>query len=83
MISGLVQINQPEIQKALLEEVQGLGGRGACNLRLTHQVSVVDWLLGQFLSTKTLAAVTRNSAILAIPFELYQPTTVVVEGFVY
>lgn len=86
VVSGLMQLSQPEIQAAVRREVQRLGGKGACNLRITHQVGFLDGVIGYVLSLNVLAAMAApaiGATVLAAPVQLYQPTTVTIEGFVY
>jgi hypothetical protein len=69
VLFGLITPGNPdEVQEAIAREVKLAGGRGAANVRVTHQATLID------------GAIRWSTMVVGFPNRLYEPTTTVVEG---
>ena len=46
LIGGLVTLGEPEVKKAIQQEVKNAGGREAANVRFSRQITFLDGLIG-------------------------------------
>lgn len=50
LIVGLVTLSSPDVRAAIDREVKSSGGKSAINVRITHQLTLIDGVLGGITS---------------------------------
>ncbi|MNT78813.1 hypothetical protein D3C72_2180850 [compost metagenome] len=46
LVYGLINLSNPDVQAAIAREVKSTGGKNATNIRITHQITFIDGLIG-------------------------------------
>ena len=46
LVYGIINLSNPDVEAAIAREVKSSGGKSAANIRITHQITFVDGLIG-------------------------------------